>query len=67
MVNQEIRMAAKENGVRLWEIADELGMNDGNLSRKLRHELPADEREQIISIITGIAERKREGMKCCQE
>ncbi len=62
MVNQEIRTAAKENGVRLWEVADALGINDGNLSRKLRHELSAEEQKQIISIIADIAERRKEGL-----
>ncbi len=66
-MNQEIRTAAKENGVKLWEIADALGLNDGNLSRKLRHELSAEERKKIICIIADIAKRKREGSKCYQE
>ena len=64
MKNRAIRDTAKEYGVKLWEIAEELGINDGNLSRKLRHELPDDEQEKIIVIITRIAERKGGRAEC---
>ena len=64
MKNRAIRDAAKEYGVKLWEIAEELGINDGNLSRKLRHELPDEEQEKIIVIIARIAERKGGGIEC---
>ena len=53
--NQEIRAAAKENGVAFWQIAHKLGMNDGNFSRKLRFELNEEETERILSIITELA------------
>lgn len=55
MQNQEIREKAKACGVRLWQIAERLGINDGNLSRKLRRELPEDERERILEIIRDLA------------
>ena len=64
MNNCSVRNAAKEHGVKLWEIADDIGMNDGNLSRKLRHELPNDEQEKIVSIIISIADRKKGGTEC---
>lgn len=53
--NERIRAAAKENGVKLWKIADALGVNDGNFSRKLRHELPPDETARILALIDEIA------------
>jgi hypothetical protein len=53
--NEAIRTAAEKHGVKLWQIADALGMNDGNFSRKLRHELPPEETERIIAIIARIA------------
>lgn len=53
--NQEIRETAKRNGVKLWQIADKLGINDGNFSRKLRFELNEDEKNRILSIITELA------------
>lgn len=53
-VNQEIRSEAKRAGVRLWEIAERLGMNDGNSSRKLRRELNPEERRKILAIINDL-------------
>ncbi len=55
MQNLSIREHARANGVRLWQVADRLGINDGNFSRKLRKELPQEETEQIISIINELA------------
>ena len=55
MENKEIRAEAKAAGVKLWEIAERFGMNDGNFSRKLRRELPAEEQRRILAIIDQIA------------
>lgn len=55
MKNNDIRKAAKIAGVFLWQVAAELGMNDGNFSRKLRKELPAAEKEKIFAIIEQLA------------
>ena len=55
MNNQNVRNHAKKQGVRLWQIAAELGINDGNFSRKLRVELPENEQERIIAIIDRLA------------
>lgn len=49
--NKDIRVAAATAGVKLWQIADKLGIYDGNFSRKLRKELPEKEKEKIFSII----------------
>lgn len=53
--NQDIRSIAKDNGVMLWEVAAELGINDGNFSRRLRRELSADDKARIIEIIQAVA------------
>ena len=58
MQNQEIQARAKEAGVRLWEIAERLGMRDDAFSRKLRRELPDDERENILAIIDQIEDER---------
>lgn len=55
MYNKEIREAAKAAGVKLWQIAAALGVNDGNFSRKLRQELPQEEKQKILNIIAAIA------------
>ncbi|MBQ8354478.1 MAG: hypothetical protein IJY40_02480 [Oscillospiraceae bacterium] len=56
--NKEIRSAAKTANVRLWQIAACLGISDAHFSRKLRFELPADERERIMEIIANISSQK---------
>lgn len=56
--NNEIREKAKERGVKLWEIAEVLKINDGNFSRKLRKELPPTEKQAILNIIDEIADKK---------
>lgn len=56
--NQELREYAKNKDVKLWEIAEVLGINDGNFSRKLRKELSDTERDNVLSIIDKVAENK---------
>lgn len=55
MANQDIRRAADGSGVKLWQIAEALGVADYNFSRKLRKELPPDEKGKILSIIAELA------------
>lgn len=51
MANQDVRVAAKAAGVKLWQIAEGLGLNDCSFSRKLRHELPEETRRQALAVI----------------
>ena len=53
--NSDIRVAAKQAGVKMWQIAEQYGLHEGNFSRKLRHELPQEEKERIFSIIKQMA------------
>lgn len=53
--NTDIRTRAAERGVRLWQIAEKLGINDGNFSRRLRHELNESDKQQIFVIIDEVA------------
>ena len=55
MYNEEIRRYAAGKGVRLWQVADELGIADTSLSRKLRKDLPADSKREIRRIIDKLA------------
>jgi lambda repressor-like predicted transcriptional regulator len=54
MHNEDIRAEIKAAGLKLWHIAARLGMNDGNLSRKLRHELSPDQKSKIRRIIAEL-------------
>ncbi len=58
MHNTDIRRAAADAGVKLWQIADALGIADSSLSRKLRRELTCEEKENIMSIIAEISKEE---------
>ncbi len=58
MKNQEIRELAKSKGIKLWQIADKLQLNDGNFSRLLRYDLPVEKSEKIIEIINELSNQK---------
>ena len=53
--NTDIREAANASAVRLWQIAERLGITDGNFSRKLRKELSAEEKAEIYAIIAQLS------------
>ena len=53
--NKDIRSAAKAAGVLHWEIAEKLGIQDSAFSRKLRRELPPEERDKILDAIKDLA------------
>lgn len=55
MKNIDIREKAAARGVRLWQIADRIGINDGTFSRKLRKELPNEEKVKIALIIKELS------------
>lgn len=55
MTNQDIRRTAAGAGVKLWQIAEALGIADCSLSRKLRRELPPEEKTRIFDIIRELS------------
>ncbi len=61
MLNHDVRQAAKDAGVPHWKIAEALGINEFSFSRKLRHELPAKEREEILRVIGELAHKGSDG------
>lgn len=58
MNNNDIRMMARNQDVRLWEIADKLNMHDSNFSKMLRKELPSEKKEHIYKIINEIVKER---------
>lgn len=58
MRNQDIRQYAKKAGVRLWEVAEFLGISDPTMTRKLRHELPETEKAKILAIIDELEKKE---------
>ena len=61
MENLKVRQKAKCSGVKLWEIAERVGITDSNFSRKLRRELSEAERDRLLAIIDAIV-TEREGV-----
>lgn len=53
--NNDIRNEIKSTRLLYWEVAAALGISDGAFSRKLREELPPDEKEHIMEIIKTLA------------
>ena len=54
--NTDIREAAIRSGIKLWQIADRLGVTDSTFSRKLRKELDLESKKRIMAIVSDIAE-----------
>lgn len=58
MTNRDIRRAISTAHVKHWEVADVLGIHENTFYRMMRHELPDDKRQQILSAIESITKRK---------
>lgn len=58
MKNKELRDFAKQKNIKLWQIAEKLGMLDSNFSRILRHELSNEKKQEIMKIIDDLAENE---------
>ena len=54
--NIDIRERAKASGLKLWQIADKLGVTDGTFSKKLRKELSESEKVRVFEIIAELVE-----------
>ena len=55
MNNLDVRQTAKRSGVKLWQIADSLGIADSNFSKKLRYELQEEEKSKVFAVIAQLA------------
>lgn len=55
MPNSEIKIAAMTARVPLWRIAEELGIADSSLSRKLRKEFSPEDKQKVLEIIERLA------------
>lgn len=55
IVNKEIRDAARIADIPHWMIAGELGITAETFSKKLRFELPEDEKKRCLDVIKKLA------------
>lgn len=60
MKNVEIRSAYMQIGIKQWQLAEGLGLSETHFSRKLRKELPQEEKQRILEAIDRLAQEKRE-------
>lgn len=49
--NQEIRKALKASGMKHWELAVAIGVDETTICRWLRKELPDEKKSHILNII----------------
>lgn len=53
--NRALREEMKHHNIVLWRLADEIGMNESTLCRKLRHELEGQDKETIEGAVRRLA------------
>jgi len=58
--NEDVRSLVKEVGVKLWQVAEKLNLNDGNFSRKLRKELSPDDKKRVYAAIEELTKENME-------
>ena len=61
MANEAIREKAKKSGVRLWEVAEKIGVADSTFCRHMRRELPEARQQLILLAIDELAWRDTDG------
>lgn len=54
MPNDWLRELAKINDIKLWQIAEKIGISDTTFSKMLRKELSIDKKNLIINTINEI-------------
>ncbi len=63
MNNQDIRTAIEVNNFKYWQVANKLGMTDGNFSRMLRIELTKENKDRVLNAINELKEEREEWNK----
>ncbi len=53
--NLDVREQAKKAGVYLWQIAAAIGVSEPTFNRRMRVEMPENEKERVKQVINHIA------------
>lgn len=61
MANDYIRKCLKTTGIKMWQLADELGMSEFTLSRKMRYEFSELDRTKYVQAINKLVEDRENG------
>lgn len=59
MNNLDIRKAIETNNFKYWQVANKLGMTDGNFSRMLRIELSKENKKRVLNAINELKEERK--------
>ena len=57
--NLEIRTAMQKNKIPAWAIGTEIGVHENTILRRLRFELPEQEKQKYLTIINKLSAEKR--------
>ena len=49
-----VKLEILSSGVLLWQVAEKLGLSDGNFSRRLRRDFSETEHQRIVEAIEAI-------------
>ena len=49
--NKELRAAMQRRGLFQWQLAERIGVSEATFSRMLRHELPPEQKADILRAI----------------
>lgn len=63
MNNLDIRKAIETSNFKYWQVANKLGMTDGNFSRMLRIELTDEGKDRVLNAIDELKEEREEWNK----
>lgn len=64
MNNSDVRMAAKNAGVFLYQIAAAMGISEPTMTRKLRFELSDKEKSIMFNVIEQIKTENKKSASC---
>lgn len=49
--NKEVREEMRKAGITQWRLGELLGVSENTVNRKLRKELPEEEKQRILAVI----------------
>lgn len=58
MKNNDIKDSIKNAGLYQWMVAEQINMAESTFYRKMRHELPEEEKKKIYSAIEELKKQK---------
>lgn len=58
-LNSDIRVCAFQNDIRMYRIAEKLGIHYVTLNNKLRKKLSTEEKRKIFNVIEELKEEKK--------